>query len=41
MYVVFVHNESIELEGPVGSGFEFPTKPDQPGLSSLIRLEVI
>ena len=34
----------IELECPGGqvwSGFEFSTKPDQPGLSSFIRLEVI
>ena len=27
--------------GQVWSGIEFATKPDQPGLSSLIRLEVI
>ena len=27
--------------GQVWSGFEFSTKPDQPGLSSLIRLEVV
>ena len=31
----------IELVGQVWSGFEFATKPDQPGLSSLICLEVI
>ena len=37
-------SKQIELEGPVGqvwSGFESVTKPDQPGLSSLIRLEVM
>ena len=27
--------------GQVWSGIEFATKPDQPGLSSLIRLEVM
>ena len=27
--------------GQVWSGIEFVTKPDQPGLSSLIRLEVM
>ena len=31
----------IELESQVWSGFEFLTKPDQPGLSNLIRLEVV
>ena len=41
--------KQIELESrswsltnsQVWSGFEFATKPDQPGLSRLIRLEVI
>ena len=35
---------SKQIEVPVGqvwSGFEFVTKPNQPRLSSLIRLEVI
>ena len=37
-------SKRIELESPGWSGlsgFEFSTKPDQPGLSSLIRLEVV
>ena len=35
------HNESIITVGQIWSGFEFPSKLDQPGLSSWIQLEVI
>ena len=34
-----IASKRIELDGQVWSGFEFSTKPDQPGLFSLIRLE--
>ena len=37
-------SKRIKLESPGGqvwSGFEFAIKPDQPGLSSSIRLEVM
>ena len=41
MYLCYVRSiitsERIELEGPGWSGFELPTKPDRPGLSSWIR----
>ena len=38
-----ITSKRIELESPgqVWSGFAFFTKPDQPGLSSLIRSEVV
>ncbi len=42
---IHISSKRIELESPGWSGlfvcFEFSTKPDQPGLSSLIRLEVV
>ena len=41
---MLITSKRIELESPVvqdWSGFEFSTKPDQPGLSSSIRLEVV
>ena len=31
-----ITSKKIELEGPGCSGFQFPTKPDQPGHSSSI-----
>ena len=34
-------SKQIELESPGWSGFVENSKPDQPGLSSLIRLEVM
>ena len=43
----FIHAQFLNqlskkvLVSQVWSGFEFATKPDQPGLSSLIRLEVM
>ena len=37
----YITSKRIELEGASWSGFEFVTKPDQPGLSSSIRLEVV
>ena len=39
----FHHNE-LSKKVPVGqvwSGFQFATKPDQPGRTSLIRLEIM
>ena len=36
-----IASKRIELESLGWLGFEFSTKPDQPGLSSLIRLEVV
>ena len=38
MYTTF---KRIELESPGWSAFEFSTKPDQPGFSSSIGLEVV
>ena len=41
---MYTTSKRIELESPGCSGlklFEFATKPDQPGLSSLIHLEVV
>ena len=42
---VCTHIASKRIEkvsvGQVWSGFEFSTKPNQPGLSSLISLEVV
>ena len=32
---------ALKQVGQVWSGFEFVTKPDQPGLTSLIHLEVM
>ena len=36
-----ITSKQIELEGPGWSGYEFVTKPDQPGLSSSICLQVV
>ena len=38
---IYITSKRIELESRGWSGFEFAKELDQPGLSSLIRLEVI